>query len=68
MPRDTLVGFFDDLAAKTGEFLVHDDGLRTHRYSYRNVADAARGFAGRLQEAGLRKGDAVLFWAENRPE
>ena len=68
MPRDTLVGFFDDLAAKTGEFLVHDDGLRTHRYSYRNVANAARGFAGRLQEAGLRKGDAVLFWAENRPE
>jgi long-chain acyl-CoA synthetase len=32
------------------------------------VADAARGFAGRVHHAGLRKGDAVLFWAENRPE
>jgi long-chain acyl-CoA synthetase len=68
MPRETLVGFFEDLAAKTGEFLVYDDGFRTRRYRYREVADAARGFAGRLHEAGLRKGDAVLFWAENRPE
>ena len=68
MPRDTLVGFFEDLSAKAGEFLVYDDGFRTRRYRYRAVADAARGFAGRLHEAGLRKGDAVLFWAENRPE
>jgi long-chain acyl-CoA synthetase len=68
MPRETLVGFFEDLSAKTGEFLVYDDGFRTRRYQYRQVAAAARGFAGRLHEAGLRKGDAVLFWAENRPE
>jgi long-chain acyl-CoA synthetase len=68
MHRDTLVGFFEDLAAKPGEFLVHDDGYRTRRYKYQEVAAAARGFAGRLHEAGLRKGDAVLFWAENRPE
>jgi long-chain acyl-CoA synthetase len=68
MPRDTLAGFFDDLAAKTGEFLVYDDGFRIRRYQYRDVGAAARGFAGRLHEAGLRKGDAVLFWAENRPE
>ena len=32
------------------------------------MAAAARGFAGRLHEAGLRKGDTVLFWGENRPE
>jgi hypothetical protein len=25
MNRDTLVGFFEDLGSKTGEFLVHDD-------------------------------------------
>jgi long-chain acyl-CoA synthetase len=68
MPRDTLAGFFEDLSEKTGEFLVYDDGFRTRRYRYREVADAARGFSGRLHEAGLRKGDAVLFWAENRPE
>ena len=68
MPRETLVDFFEDLSAKAGEFLVYDDGFRTRRYQYREVAAAARGFAGRLHEAGLRKDDAVLFWAENRPE
>ncbi len=67
MPRETLVDFFEDLSAKAGEFLVYDDGFRTRRYTYRDVAAAARGFSGRLHEAGLRKGDAVLFWAENRP-
>src|SRR5512137_2773076 len=67
MPRDTLVGFFDDLASKTGEFLVYDDGFRTYRHAYPDVAASARNFAARLADAGLRKGDAVLFWAENRP-
>ncbi len=68
MPRNTLVDVFEDLGSTAGEFLVHDDGLRTRRYRYDEVAAAARGFSGRLHEAGLRKGDAVLIWAENRPE
>src|SRR5450759_3189042 len=68
MHRDTLAGFFEDLASKTGDFLVYDDGFRTRRYRYQDVGDAARGFAARLHAAGLVKGDAVLFWAENRPE
>ena len=68
MPRDTLLDVFEDLGSTSSEFLVHDDGLRTRRYRYDEVAAAARGFAGRLHEAGLRKGDAVLVWSENRPE
>jgi long-chain acyl-CoA synthetase len=68
MPRDTLLDVFEDLGSTSSEFLIHDDGLRTRRYRYDEVADAARGFAGRLHEAGLRKGDAVLVWSENRPE
>jgi len=28
----------------------------------------AGGFAARVHDAGLRKGDAVVFWSENRPE
>jgi long-chain acyl-CoA synthetase len=68
MARDTLADFFVDLAAAEGEFLVHDDGYRSRAYSYREVAAAARGFAGRLHDAGLAKGDAVLIWGENRPE
>jgi long-chain acyl-CoA synthetase len=66
--RDTLIDFFDDLARARGEFLVHDDGFRTRRYTYRDVGRAARGFAARLQQIGLVKGDKVVFWAENRPE
>ncbi len=68
MARNTLAEFFEDVAASRGEFLVHDDGLRTRRYSYGDVAGAARAFAGRLQAAGCAKGDKVLFWSENRPE
>ena len=68
MRRDTLLDFFNDLATGRGEFLVYDDGFRTRSYTYAEIADAARGFAARLQSAGLRKGDKVVFWSENRPE
>ncbi len=68
MSRETLLDFFRDLAAARGEFLVYDDGYRVRRYSYAAVAAAASGFAARLQQAGVARGDAVLFWSENRPE
>jgi long-chain acyl-CoA synthetase len=68
MPRQTLLDFFADLSAARGTFLVHDSGYRSRGFSYADVARGARGFASRLHQAGLRKGDAVLFWAENRPE
>ena len=68
MRRDTLIDFFEDLSRARGEFLVHDDGFRTRVHSYAEVAAAARGFAARLSSIGLRKGDAVVFFCENRPE
>ncbi len=68
MPRDTLIDFFRDLSLARGDFLVHDDGFRTRTYTYRDVGRAARGFAARLHAAGLRKGDKVVVWSENRPE
>jgi long-chain acyl-CoA synthetase len=68
VPRDTLIDFFHDLARSRGLFLVYDDGFRTRSHTYTQVARAARGFAARLQELGLRKGDKVVFWSENRPE
>ena len=37
-------------------------------FSYADVGRAARGFAARLHAAGLRKGDKVVFFSENRPE
>jgi long-chain acyl-CoA synthetase len=68
MRRDTLIDFFRDLAAIRGEFLVYDDGYRRRGYTYQQVGRAARGFAAKLSAAGLRKGDKVVFWGENRPE
>ncbi len=68
MTRDTLLDFFRDLSHARGQFLVHDDGFRSRAYTYEQVGRAAEGFAARLHDAGLRKGDRVIFWSENRPE
>src|SRR3954463_1339485 len=66
--RDTLLDFFADLSRARGEFLVHDDGFRSRGYSYPEVARAARAFAARLHQLGMRKGDNIIFWSETRPE
>jgi long-chain acyl-CoA synthetase len=68
MARETLLDFFEDLAKLRGPFLVYDDGFRTWNRSYADVANAARGFAARLCEQGIGKGEKVVFWSENRPE
>jgi long-chain acyl-CoA synthetase len=68
VPRDTLVDFFNDLAGAAGDFLVHDDGFRARSYTYDEVGRAARGLAARLHAEGLRKGDKVIVFSENRPE
>jgi long-chain acyl-CoA synthetase len=66
--RDTLLDFFQDLSSTRGDFLVYDDGFRSRRYTYGAIARMARTFAGRIHDAGLRKGDTAVFWSENRPE
>src|SRR6476660_8355372 len=68
VPRDTPIDFFHDLARARGDFLVHDDGFRSRSYTYDETGRAAHSFAARLHEFGLRKGDKVVFWSENRPE
>ena len=68
MVRETLVDFFQDLAAARGTFLVYDDGYRTRAHTYGEVGRASRGFAARLQAAGFTKEDKVILWGENRPE
>ena len=68
MARRTLIDFFDDLAAKEGEFLVYDDGYRTWSLTYRDVSEAAHAFGARLRAEGIVKGQAVAIWSENRPE
>jgi long-chain acyl-CoA synthetase len=66
--RNTLIDFFHDLGGIQADFLVYDDGYRRRTHTYREVGQAARGFAARLAAAGITKGDKVVFWGENRPE
>ena len=68
MKRETLIDFFNDFATLNKTFLVFDNGYRIYRYSYAQVAGAARSFATRLRNAGICPGERVLFWSENRPE
>src|SRR5262245_66555471 len=63
-----MIDFFRDLGTIRGEFLVDDDGHVDREHTYAEVGRAARGFALRLAAAGLKKGDKVVFWGENRPE
>jgi len=66
--RDTLIDFFHDFSRARGAFLVYDDGFRSWSYSYEEIGRRARQFAVMIHGLGLRQGDAVVFWSENRPE
>src|SRR5689334_5300225 len=68
MTRETLLNFFEDSADLPDVFLVYDDGFRIQQRTYRETAQAARALAARLRDAGVHKGDKVVFWSENRPE
>jgi long-chain acyl-CoA synthetase len=68
MQRRTLIDFFSDLRSNDGDFLVYDDGYRTWSLTYGDVADAAHAFAGRLRNSGVKKGQSIAIWSENRPE
>jgi len=68
VPRDTLIDFFHDFSRARGDFLVYDDGFRSRSLTYEETARRANHFAVRLDELGVRKGDSVVFWSENRPE
>ncbi|MBZ5605642.1 MAG: acyl--CoA ligase, partial [Acidobacteriia bacterium] len=62
-----LVQYLERTAALDAEFIVWDDGYRGRTYSYRQVAAMANAVRGRLRDAGIGKGDAVLIWSESRP-
>lgn len=68
MGRASLSDFFAELAPTPGEFLIHDDGYRCHARTYAATARAARAFASRLRDAGVRQGDRMLLWGDNAPE
>ena len=67
MKRQTLLDYFRSVAECRGEYLVYDDGFRPRRYTYAQLANAARHFAARLDAIGAGPGDKILLWSENRP-
>jgi long-chain acyl-CoA synthetase len=50
------------------EAVVYHDGLRTRKWSYRDLRRAVAGIAERMDSMGLAPGDRILLWGENRPE
>lgn len=66
--RETLLDFFHDFEGHTNEFLIYDDGFRTERFTYQQVAAGAHAFANRLRAASIKEGDRIILYAENRPE
>jgi long-chain acyl-CoA synthetase len=67
--RETLLSFLDDCLARGSETaVVGRRGLRTLRWSYRQIATGAFQFARELEGRGISRGDRVLFWGENSPE
>src|SRR3990172_2613494 len=68
MPRETLIDFFNDFYNNHSEFIVYDNGYRSWKYTYRDVAFSAKAFSLKLRAANFKKGDKVIFWSENRPE
>ena len=62
-----LPAFLRRIAQIDAEFILFDDGYRGWSYSYRNMARMAEGFAARLRASGIRHGESVMIWSENRP-
>lgn len=64
----SLAAFFSLWSKNSGEFLRYEGDVGPVRLSYDAAASAASGFAARLRSAGIKPGERVLFWSENRPE
>ena len=62
-----LPEYFDRIARIDSEFVVFDDGYRGWSYSYADMARMAGSFVARLRAEGIRKGERVMIWSENRP-
>jgi len=53
---------------ETREALKFYNGYRTWKLTYRDLYRQIAALAAYLERSGLKKGDRVIVWAENRPE
>jgi long-chain acyl-CoA synthetase len=69
MSRTSLVPLVDAFEQRGNEIAyVHHRGYRTLRWTYAEVARAARQFARELESRGIAKGDRIVVWGENCAE
>lgn len=64
----SLAAFFEIWRRNRGGFLRYEGGLAASHLTYEAVGNLAVAFAARLREAGIGRGERILFWSENRPE
>jgi len=64
--RSQLPDFLHRAAQLDAEFITYDDGYRSRRFTYKQVAQAAEAFRRRLKAAGMKKGDRAVLWSESR--
>ena len=50
------------------EAIRFSNGYRTWRWSYEDLHNGIRRFVACLDSRGLRRGDRIVLWSENRPE
>src|SRR5579872_6485882 len=69
MSRENLLLLFDGFEDYGGDVaVVQKRGYRRERWSYRRLAEVARGCALLLKEHGVGTGERVLLWAPNSAE
>jgi long-chain acyl-CoA synthetase len=64
----SLAAFFEVWRKNPGGFLSYEGDIGARRFTYNEAARAAIAFARKLREAGIAKGERIVFWGENRPE
>src|SRR5580658_7374550 len=69
MSRSSLLGLFESLARLgDGPAIVSHAGYRKVRWTYAQLAGAARSFARELEVRGIAPGERVLLWGRNSPQ
>ena len=68
IPDVSVPGFVLSNIDRFGDKVAMIDGSTGERFSYRQIGDRIRGFAGGLQALGLQKGDVVGIFSPNYPD
>ena len=63
-----LTDLFRQFSGRASECVLYDNGYRSWKYTYAELSTAALRFGNELSRYGIRKGERLIIWSENRPE